>query len=198
MFKNIIKNASKWIHLDSDEKELFINFLQPAFVPKKTVLLREGEICNFEAYIQRGCVRTYYVDQYKTEVTLQFAVEDWWVSDIASFHEHRPSKMFIETIEDCTLYMLSPKSKEELLRQIPKFERVFRMLVQRNLSTYQFRLFNMATQDTVDRYLNFISLYPTIPERVPQYHIASYLGVSPEMVSKARKKIAKRRTGRSQ
>ncbi|MCL7988296.1 Crp/Fnr family transcriptional regulator [Sphingobacterium sp. lm-10] len=190
MFENIIKNVTKWITLTEEEQTLFISFLESKTVPNKTILLREGEICQFEGYIKKGCIRIYYMDEKGAEVILSFAVEDWWVSDIASFHESKPSNFFIEALEDTEMDILTPKTKEELLSAIPKFERVFRMLVQRNLSTVQNRLVNTISKTATERYLDFIKLYPSVPLRVPQYYIASYLGISPEFVSTIRKRLS--------
>ena len=190
MFEEILTNVAKCIPLNEDEATFFTALLTHRKIPKKTVLLREGEICQFEGYIQQGCVRIYYLDENGFEVTLNFAVEDWWISDIASFHYHTPSSLYMETLEDCEIYFLNPESKEKLLQELPKFERVFRMLVQRRLAVLQNRLIHTISKPATDRYLEFISLYPTISQRVPQYYIASYLGVSPEFVSTIRKRLA--------
>jgi CRP/FNR family cyclic AMP-dependent transcriptional regulator len=190
MYSNIINNVSKCITLTAEEQAQFTDLLEFKTIPKKTILLREGEICQFEGYIQKGCVRIYYVNENGFEVVLSFAVEDWWVSDIASFHENKPSLFFIETLEETEMFLLTPQTKEKLLVTIPKFERVFRLLVQRNLSSVQNRLVNTISKTASDRYLEFIKLYPSVPLRVPQYHIASYLGVSPEFVSTIRKRLS--------
>jgi CRP-like cAMP-binding protein len=154
-------------------------------------LLQEGEICNFEAYIVKGYIRNYYIDENGFEVILHFAIEDWWISDITSFHDQKPSKIYIETLEDCELFILSDKNKEELLNRVPKFERVFRLMVQKNLSTTQNRLISTIAKSATEKYLDFIKLYPTIPQRVAQHYIASYLGISAEFLSKIRTKLSK-------
>ncbi|KMQ64524.1 Crp/Fnr family transcriptional regulator [Chryseobacterium angstadtii] len=190
MFENIIKNVTRFVSLTEEEEKFFTDLLLCQAFPKKAVLLRQGEICQFEGYIHKGCVRLYCLDDKGSEVTMLFAVEDWWISDIASFHEQKPSKVYIEALEDSEIYMLNPETKEKLLQEIPKFERVFRMLVQRNLSTLQNRLVNTISKTASDRYLEFIKVYPSIPQRIPQYYIASYLGVSKEFVSTIRKRLA--------
>jgi len=190
MFENIIKNVTRFITLSEKEEKFFTDSLTLQTFPKKTVLLSEGDICQFEGYIQKGCVRVYYLDDNGFEVTILFAIEDWWISDIASFQEQKPSRLYIETLEDSEILMLNPATKEKLLTEIPKFERVFRMLVQRNLSTLQNRLVNTISKAATDRYLEFIKVYPSIPQRVAQYYIASYLGVSKEFVSTIRKRLA--------
>lgn len=190
MFDEILANVTKCIPLNEDEAAFFTALLTHRKIPKKTILLREGEICQFEGYIQNGCVRIYYLNENGFEVTLNFAIEDWWISDIASFHYHTPSSLYMETLEDSDIYFLNPDSKEKLLQELPKFERVFRMLVQRRLAVLQDRLIHTISKPATDRYLEFTSLYPTISQRVPQYYIASYLGVSPEFVSTIRKRLA--------
>ncbi|MFY8008621.1 MAG: Crp/Fnr family transcriptional regulator [Flavobacterium sp.] len=191
MFEQINKNVCRKNDFTTSEIDHFNSVLQHKVVPKKTLLLQEGEICKFEAYILKGCIRKYYINEHGHEVILQFAIEDWWVSDIASFHEEKPSMLFIETLEDCELLILTPESKEKLLKAIPKFERIFRLLVQRNLSSMQNRLIDTIAKPAQEKYLEFIKQYPTIPQRVAQHYIASYLGITAEFLSKIRTKLAK-------
>ena len=186
MFRNINAYVLKTVCLSAAELEYFNSILQYKVIPKKTMLLQAGNICNFEAYVIKGCIREYYIDSNGAEVTLQFAVEDWWVSDITSFQDQKVSNMYIETLEDCELLMLSRESKEQLLAEVPKLERMFRLMIQRHLSVIQSRLFKTITHTGMEKYLEFIKRYPTIPQRVPQHYIASYLGMSPEFLSKLR------------
>jgi CRP/FNR family cyclic AMP-dependent transcriptional regulator len=192
MFDQINSHVARSISLSAEETECLNSLLEYRKIPKKTFLLHEGEVCNFEAFIIKGCIRNYYIDENGFEVILQFAIEDWWVSDIASFTNHFPSNMFIETLEDCELLMLSPQTKEELLERVPKLERFFRLMVQRNLAVLQSRLFKTITNSAQDKYLDFLKRYPTIPQRVAQHYIASYLGISPEFLSKVRTKMSKK------
>jgi len=192
MYPSINTYLSKYAAFTPEEIAIFHAALTPKSIHKKIYLLQEGETCKFEAFIQKGCIRTFYIDEKGLEVTLQFAIENWWVSDIASFHNQKPSRMFIETLEDCELLMLTPESKENMLRQAPCFERMFRLLVQRNLSRMQERLFQTIATTAVEKYLDFLERYPTIPQRVAQHYIASYLGFTPEFLSKVRTKLSKK------
>ncbi len=192
MFSRINDYVNRCVTLSAEELDYFNSVLEYKTVTKKTILLHEGDICNFEAFINKGCIRTYYIDEKGIEVTLQFAIEDWWVSDIASFHDHKPSNMFIETLEDGELLILSPSTKENLLTRVPKLERMFRLMVQRNLSVLQNRLFKTIATSAEDKYLDFIQRYPTIPQRVAQHYIASYLGISAEFLSKTRTRLSKK------
>jgi CRP-like cAMP-binding protein len=192
MFEKINEYALRCMSFPESDLALFNTLLQYKKVGKKKFLLQEGEVCQFEAYILKGCIRTYFIDGTGTEVTLQFAIEDWWVSDITSFQYQTPSHVYIETLEDCELLILTPETKEQLLAQIPGFERMFRLMVQRNLAQTQERLFRTIATSAVEKYLDFLNRYPTIPQRVAQHYIASYLGFSPEFLSKVRKKISVR------
>lgn len=190
IYQAINQNVGKCVPFSPEELKIFNELLQHKKVAKKSFLLQEGEICNFEYYIIKGCIRSYCIDEKGAEVIMTFSIEDWWVSDIASFNEQKASHMFIETIEDCELLLLNPNTKEELLRRVPRFERVFRMMVQKHLASYQERLFNNIAQSAQYRYLTFLEKHPELPQRVPQWMIASYLGVSAEFLSKIRKKLA--------
>ncbi|WP_259069955.1 Crp/Fnr family transcriptional regulator [Mucilaginibacter sp. X4EP1] len=192
MFQAINNYVSRSIQLTADELEYFNGILEYKTVPKKTMLLQAGDVCNFELYVNKGCIREYYIDSKGMEITLQFAVEDWWMSDITSFQDQTPSNMYIETLEDCELLILSRSVKEKLLLQVPKFERMFRLMIQRHLSVVQNRLVKTISYTAMEKYLEFIKRYPTIPQRVPQHYIASYLGISPEFLSKLRTRLLKK------
>lgn len=192
MYQAINQNVSKSVRFSSDELAIFNDILKFKTVPRKTFLLQQGEICNFEYYIVKGCIRSYCIDEKGNEVIMTFALEDWWVSDMASFNDQKPSQLFIETIEDCELLELNPQSKEELLLKAPRFERVFRLMVQKHLSAVQERLFGNIASSALERYLIFLEKFPNLPQRVPQHMIASYLGISAEFLSKIRKKIAEK------
>jgi CRP-like cAMP-binding protein len=192
LYSQINKNISRYVTFEPKELEIFNSLLEYKTVPKKTILLHEGEMCNFEAFVIKGCVRKYYIDANGFEVILQFAIENAWVSDISfSIYEEKPSRVYIETLEDCEFFMFSPDTKEELFVRAPKFERAFRILMQRSLAVTQDRLFNTISKTATEKYLEFIDHYPTLSQRVAQHYIASYLGISAEFLSKIRTKIAK-------
>jgi len=192
MYSRINKSISRYVDFTREELDIFNSLLEYRKVPKKTIMLHEGEMCNFEAFVIQGCVRKYYIDANGFEVILQFAIEDAWVSDISfSIYEDKPSKLFIETLEDCEFFVFTPETKEELFKRAPKFERAYRILFQRNLAALQNRLFNTISKTALDKYLEFLEVYPTLPQRVAQHYIASYLGISAEFLSKTRAKAAK-------
>tara|TARA_Y100000815_G_scaffold40548_2_gene33360 strand:+ start:460 stop:1107 length:648 start_codon:yes stop_codon:yes gene_type:complete len=191
-YSSINKSISRYVTFSDAELAIFNSLLQVRTEPKKTIMLHEGEVCNFEAYVVKGCVRKYYIDENGSEVILQFAVEDSWISDISfSIYENEPSRVFIETLEDCKFLIFTPEAKETLFEKAPRFERAFRILLQRHLAVTQNRLFNTIAKSATEKYIEFLEHYPTLPQRVAQHYIASYLGISAEFLSKVRAKLAK-------
>ncbi len=193
MFSGLDQNLTHHIQLSPQELETVHSFFKHKTLKKKTFLLRQGQVCNFEAYLLKGCVKKYYIDQNGFEVILQFAVEDWWVSDIASFCEQAPSNLFIETLEETELLTIDHQGKEQLFKQLPQLERVFRLMVQRAYAVLENRFFTSISATAEERYLNFIRNYPTIPQRVPQYQIASYLGITPEALSRIKAAVSRKK-----
>lgn len=191
MFDLINKNVTRYYTFNSEELAIFNSLLKPLSLKKKSFLLQAGEVCNLEAFITKGCVMTYLLNDEGKETVLYFSIENWWVSDISSFNEQSKSNFYIQALEDCELLYLTPQSKEELLFKVPHFERAFRIMIQKNLSVLQNRLHGIIATPAEQRYDDFLKRYPTIPQRVSQHHIASYLGVTPEFLSKIRAKKAK-------
>ena len=192
MFDEIDRFVAKYIQLTEEEKAFFHSLLRHRKVPKKTFLLQEGEVCDFEAFILKGLIRTYYLDKEGVETILLFAVEDWWASDITSFSERKPSNLFIETLEECELLTINYVDKTRLFEKVPAFERMFRLLVQRSLSVLQQRFYSSISETAEERYKQFLEKYPLVAQRVPQHQIARYIGVSPEFLSKVRSTLFKK------
>ena len=191
MYSQINDSVLSKITFTEEELQVFNQLLKFKTVPKKTCMLRAGEICHFEAFVNKGCLRKYYIDEQGQEVIIQFAIENNWISDIPSFSTQQPGNIFIETLEDCELLYLSPQSKEELLKAVPRFERFYRILVERYLNVLQNRLYFSISKTAHEKYVDFLAHYPSIPQRVPQHYIASYLGMSAEFLSKVRTRMSK-------
>lgn len=193
MFQEVDQHISRCAPINPAELEIFHSRLKHKTLKKKTLLLAQGEVCKFEAYIIKGCVKKYYIDQNGEEVILQFAVEDWWISDIGSFSEQKPSNLFIETLENTDLLIIDFESKQLLFREIPKLERVFRIMMQRAYSVLENRFYATVAHSAEARYLEFLEKYPSIPQRVPQQQIASYLGITPESLSRIKSNLFKKK-----
>ena len=132
-------------------------------------------------------MRTYEIDEKGAEHVVLFTPEDWWVGDLYSFYTTEPSKLNIEAMEDCELFIFDKDSLEEIYTHIPKMERFFRLLMQNALIALSRRMMSSMTQTTLERYCDFIQRYPEIEQRVPNHQIAAYLGVKPESLSRIRK-----------
>lgn len=154
---------------------------------KKSFLLRAGEVCNVEAFVLKGLAVSYFIGEDGTKVVLSFARENWWLADMDSLHNASESKMFIEFVEDSEILVMDKQTKVELLKKIPKLERMFRLLVERHLINYQQRIFSNIALSGKEKYEQFRSKYPDVLQRVPQHLIASYLGLTPEFLSRIRK-----------
>ncbi|MDR7369983.1 Crp/Fnr family transcriptional regulator [Flavobacterium aquidurense] len=192
MFAQINTAISRYVNFNQEELDIFNSLLYFKQLKKKTIMLQKGERCNFDAFVVSGCIRKYYIDENGFEVVLQFAVENSWVSDISfSIYETEPSHIFIETLENCELLIFNPETKEQLFERAPRFERAFRILMQRHLAVTQNRLLHNITCTAEQKYDEFLQTYPNIPSRVPQHYIASYLGISPEFLSKIRSRKLK-------
>ncbi len=192
MYEQIDAHILRNIKIDQAALEEIHGRLRSKKIKKKTFLLQQGEICDFEAYVVRGCLKIYYLDANGEEAILFFAVEDWWLGDIASFSTQEPTLLFIEALEDSELLLINRADKMYLYEAIPQLERMFRLMIQRAYVVLQNRFFATITQPAEERYLDFLKRYPTIPQRVPQHQIAAYLGISPEFLSKIRAKLAHR------
>ena len=178
----------RFAQLSDDELEIVFSLFENRSFAKKVTLLHAGDVCDFEAYIVKGCIRQYFKDESGSEVTIEFATEDWWISDIASFESQTKSRTYIETLEDVELLVLTREKKDELLLKVPKLERMFRLMMQRHLSVIQNRMIDNIASPAMDRYIKFTNRYPTISQRVPQHYIASYLGITAEFLSKLRRR----------
>ena len=192
MYHSIDHAVATSITLTPQENQLFHSLLKYRKARKRTWLLQEGEICNFEAFIVKGCIRVFYCDESGAEINLSFAIEGGWVSDLQSFSEQVPSTMFIETLEDCELLLLDHHAKTELITRIPHFERFFRLHLQQSLIALQNRWHALLAHTAEQRYNAFLDHYPGIAQRVTQIQIARYIGVSPEFLSKMRSLMYKR------
>ena len=191
MFELLFKKFDEKIQLTDDEKKLSQSFFVPKKLRRRQYLLQEGDVCKYIAFVEKGLLRSYTVDDKGNEHITQFAFEGWWISDQYSFLTGELSEYNIEAVEDCELLLLSKQAEEEMLEKIPKLERFFRLLLQSNLIATQKRLASSLSQTAEERYNDFISACPTnLPHRLPQHMLASYLGVTPETISRIRKQIS--------
>lgn len=158
---------------------------------KGKTLIKAGEDTNLQYFIYDGCLRSYYIDSNGKEHTIQFGVKNWWISDYTAFFSSSKSILNIEVIKDATLYRISHDDKEYLYTQIPKIETFFRKKLERAFEGFQKRILSNLSETATERYKRFITKYPNIEQSVKNYHIASYLGITTESLSRIRKEISK-------
>jgi len=187
----ILNNVSKHIVLNVKEKNFFVSLLESTTVDRKEIYLRAGEICKNSAFVIDGALKSFTVDDEGKEHILSFATKGWWMADMYSYISRKPAVLTIEAIADSEVLLLSRENQQRLFEKVPKFERFFRILTENSLVANQQRLIDNLSSTAQDRYLHFIKKYPLIPSCVPQHNIASYLGITPEFLSKIRRRLAK-------
>jgi len=189
MNEQLHKNISKIIKLSSEERILFETFWTEKTLNKGDYLLRNGETCRTDNYIITGALKAFYINSENgREEILYFAIDDWWASDIDSFQKQKLSIYNIQALEETKLLQINHYSFNAMLEQIPKLEKYFRIILESYLGSLQKRIIKNNALDAEQRYSEFIEQYPKIADKVPQYLIASYLGFSPEFLSRIRKK----------
>lgn len=178
----------KIIPLNTDEKRLVTELFKPRLYRKRQYVLQEGDICNQFNFIVRGCLRMYKVDGKGDIHIIQFGAENWWLSNIGSFHDREPSELNIDALEDTLVLQISHENLLILYKTAPKFDRIFRVLIEKSFVSLQKRLLQNISSTAEERYLTFIQNYPELCTRLPQTQIAAFLGISPEFLSRLRNK----------
>ncbi|WP_194767709.1 Crp/Fnr family transcriptional regulator [Tamlana sp. I1] len=156
---------------------------------KGQFVIQQGDVCKYECFVISGCTKTYFVDEEGQEHIIMFSVENWWTSDIGSFITQTPADLNVQCLENTELIMFSHDDIEDLYAEIPKLERLFRLIVERALVASQKRIIRNFSLSAKDRYLFFRNQYPLIEQRIPQYMIASYLGITKEFLSKIKSQL---------
>lgn len=187
---SIISEIFKDISFSKKEENLIENKLKKFNLKKGVTILKADDKVISQYYVYNGCLRTYYIDKSGKEHTLQFAINDWWISDYTAFFTTTKAVMYIETIEEATIYQISKKSMEDLFIEIPQLETFFRKKMEKAFASFQKRILASLAQSAKERYISFISTYPNIEQSVKNYHIASYLGITTETLSRIRKEIS--------
>lgn len=187
LFDNIYSNIQKHESFSFEELEYFGSLFETIRIPKKTVYYKLGESNNCLSYINKGLIKGYIYDQDDKDIVLHFCKEDYWVSDVSSFYFQEPSRLQFETIEDTELLQITHDHIQKLFSKHPKFQAAFHNLLKRYIISFQERYINSQIKTALERYEIFEEKFPDLVQRVPQKSIASYLGVTPEFLSKLRR-----------
>lgn len=188
-FDLILQNVARHISLDPDETRFFLSLLEPRTFKRKAFVLRNGKVARHTNFVTKGCLREYSTDQNGNLHIDYLAPENYWVSDLYSFLTQTPSTQNIDALEDTDVLQLSKTNIEKLYAEVPKFERLYRILYQNSLIAHQRRLMKNISGTAKERLLQFRKKYPGLEQRIPQKQIAAYLGITPEYLSMLKKKI---------
>ena len=191
----LVQHIRKFINLDDQEAETVLSYFETELFKKKELLLKEGQICNKQYFIVKGCIRFYINNNKGTEQTIQFGIENWWITDYLSFQYQNPTLFNIQAIENLEMLSIERKSFDELLERIPKLEKYFRLVIQKSFGASQVRISYLFTMSAEERFRHMNRMFPEFIQRVPQYMIASYLDFSPEFMSKIRAGLDRKGTG---
>jgi CRP-like cAMP-binding protein len=188
----LLSHIRQKISLSDNDAEKVAGLLEQRRVRKKQLLLSEGEVCRYSYFVESGCLRSYTIDQQGSEHIISFAPSGWWAADMYSLTTGNPGQQFIECSSDSGLLLLSRANQEKLFSLVPGIERYFRILTENALVSHQQRLIDNLSLPALSRYENFLKKYPGIADSIPQKQIASYIGVTPEFLSKMLRQSAGR------
>ncbi len=181
------------IPLSKEEKDLAADRFHSRLFRKRQYVLQEGDVCTQFNFVVRGCLRMYKIDEKGNTHILQFAPENHWINDLGSFHTVKPSALCIDALEDTVVLQIHQSDLISLYKAAPKFDRIFRVLVENAFIRMQDRLLQNISSTAEERYQSFLDVYPHLINRLSQVQIASFLGITPEFLSKLRNKLSKQK-----
>ncbi|MGF7077053.1 CRP-like cAMP-binding protein [Mucilaginibacter sp. SG538B] len=186
----LIEYFKKCLPLNSDEIILLSERVTHRKIKRRQMILQEGFVCKHYTFVEKGCFKMYGIDEKGTEHNLSFAAENDWVADLGSFYSGKPSKLFIEAIEPSTILQIEKQDLLYLFVNSRKFDRNFRVIAEEKFIELQIRLLQNFSSNAEHRYLDFLEQYTELSSRLPNTQIASYLGITPEFLSKIRKGVS--------
>jgi CRP-like cAMP-binding protein len=189
-FINYIKRI---VTLSAEELSEFIGVFTLKKVKKKQFIIQPDFTARHRSYVLQGAFRSYVLDQEGIDHTIQFALEDWWIGDINSYIYQKPATMFVVALEDSSILQISYDAEQQLKASNHSFEKFFRIVSERTAAFHQRRIISSLTRTAEQRYDDFMEAYPTVSQRLPQYALASYLGMTTEFLSKIRNNKLKKK-----
>jgi CRP-like cAMP-binding protein len=192
MYELFFKSIHSTISVTNDEEELIKEYLMPKKLRKHQYILQDGDVSKYMVFIEKGAMRSYFVDGKGVEFITQFATEGNFIGDIGSYMSGEPSIYNIDALEESELVLISKASQLELVEKLPKYDQFLHLQLQMGFVNLQSRLLDIISLNTEQRYLKLIAHCPDIVRRIPQHMIASFLGTTPETLSRIRKQITSR------
>ncbi len=187
----LLSYFDRLIPLTKEEKELVKEKFHHRLYRKRQYVLQEGDVCTYFNFVVRGCLRMYKIDDQGNTHILQFAAENYWINDLGSFHSLRASELNIDALEDTVVLQITRDDLVSLYKQAPKFDRIFRVLIENSFILLQQRLLQNISSTAEERYKSFLEIYPHLANRLSQVQIAAFLGISPEFLSRLRNRLSK-------
>lgn len=185
----LIANIKRYVQLTPDDAQAILAGVIARSFARGQFINKEGEVSRYTNFITRGSARAYYTDNEGQEHVVQLAIRDWWISDYSSFILQQPALLHCEALEPVKALSISYDYLEQLYTTVPAMERFYRLLIQKAYASFQHRVLQGLSMDAETRYINFRNAYPEMDQQIPQKHIASYLGMSAEFLSKVKKRL---------
>ncbi len=187
---NLIAHFSQYLPLNELEVEALGIRVVEKTIKRKQFILNKGDTCKHYSFVASGLLRKYAIDKNGCEFNIQFATENQWIQDLGSFNNNTPSQFYIEAIEPSVLFQLDKNNLLFLLQNFPKFDRNFRVIMENKFINLENRIFQNISLTAEEGYKKFLNEYPELYNRLPNTQIASYLGITPEFLSKVRRNIS--------
>ena len=191
-YQRLLNNIRRHVSLSPEEEERLVSIIRISRVKKRQFIVQPGFVCQHRNYIERGAFRLYYLDQDGKEHTVSIGVEDWFVSDFYSYITQTPATLYVEALENSTIFQLAYEDVEKLCDEIHGLSEYFRKTTERAFAYSRRRVISNISKSAEERYFEYLEKYPHIANRVPQYVLASYLGISAEFLSKIRGRKSKK------
>ena len=193
MYEIFFQKFNEKVSLTAEDEALVKQYLTPKKLRKKQYLLQEGDVCKHICVVEKGALKAYVVDEKGDEHITAFALEGWTIADLSSFIKQEPATLNIDALENCELVLISNSAHADLLTKMPKYETYFRILITDAYIALQQRTINMISLPLEERYTTFTKMCQNIFQRVPQHMIASFMGLSPETLSRVRSRISSKK-----
>ena len=190
MIMNLLyEHINSRISISPEEFEAIFQEFEELVFLKNDHVIRPNQTVDHKFFVLKGCLRSYFIDLTGIEHTVQFAIEDWWIGDYPAYFSGKQSTLYVECLEDCTLLRVKKESWDRLYKEIPKLETYSRIQLERGLASTHQKNIDRHTMSTKELYEQFVASFPQLEQRIKNYHIASYLGITPESLSRIRKRI---------
>jgi CRP-like cAMP-binding protein len=186
--QQLIRHFRKYTDVPEKDVAHILTYFNKISIDKKENVQEAGQLCRYQYFVLKGCLRMFFINEKGNEQTLQFAIENWWIADQLSFFNQRETEFFIQAVEASELFRIEFQAQEDLLKMYPYMERYFRKIYQIAYGAAQHGMKFRSDFSGEDLYLHFVKGYPGFVNRIPQYLLASFLGITPEYLSEIKKK----------